>query len=114
MVKILLIDDEEDVLNTISMVLKTMGCHVVQARDGEEGISRFEELSFDIVITDLIMPNYNGNDVARYIRNARDNIKIIGITGTPEKAEAELFDILMIKPFSINKLIEYIKLIENN
>lgn len=113
MLRILLIDDEETVLDTISFILKTEGYQVVKARNGEEGIRKFDELPFDIVITDLIMPLCNGNDVARYVRSSGRSIPIIGITGTPEDVVKSCFDIVLKKPFSIKKLVGHIKEIEN-
>jgi DNA-binding response OmpR family regulator len=113
MLKILLIDDEEEVLDVVSLVLKTMGYYVVKARDGKEGIRRFDELSFDVVVTDLNMPLCNGDEVAKHIRKTDGNIQIICITGTPEDVDNSYFDIVLKKPFSFKKLVEYIKTIEN-
>jgi DNA-binding response OmpR family regulator len=113
MLNILVIDDDKNMRNLISIYLTTAGYDVVTAKDGEEGIRRFDESSFNAVITDLIMPYCNGNDVARYVRNAGRNIPVIGITGTPWEMDNSSFDIVLNKPFSGKKLVEYIKEIEN-
>jgi len=113
MLKILVIDDEEEVLDMVSLVLKTMGYHVVKAKDGEEGIKKFDELSFDVVVTDLNMPICNGDDVARHVRRTDGNIPVICITGTPEHVDDCYFDVVLKKPFSFKKLSEHIKAIEN-
>jgi DNA-binding response OmpR family regulator len=113
MLKILVIDDEEEVLDMVSLVLKTTGYYVVKARNGEEGIKKFDELSFDIVITDFNMPFYNGEEVARHVRSASRNIPTICITGKPENIDQSDFDLVLEKPFSLKKLVEYIRLVES-
>ena len=114
MLKILVIDDEETVLDSISLVLKNAGYQVVKARNGEEGIRIFDQYSFDIVITDFFMPVCNGNQVAKYIRNNRKTTPVIGITGTPEEADFSCFDIVLKKPFSLKKLIEHINILKTS
>jgi DNA-binding response OmpR family regulator len=114
MLKILVIDDEEQIREMISLALKTMGYHVVKAKDGAEGIRKFSESLFDIVITDFFMPFYNGDEVASHIRKTDGNIPIICITGTPEAVGLNFYDIVLEKPCSLKKLTEYIKAIENS
>jgi CheY-like chemotaxis protein len=109
MMTVLVIDDEEEVLDSISLILKAVGYHVVKARDGEEGIRKFHEHSFDIVITDLFMPSCNGDEMARHVRREGKGIPVIGITGNPWDMDLGCFDIVMKKPFSLKKLVEYIK-----
>jgi two-component system, OmpR family, response regulator VicR len=113
MLKILVIDDEEQVLDIISLVLKTLGYNVVKARDGQEGIRKFDESFFDIVITDFNMPFYNGDEVARHIHNANGDFPIICITGAPEDIDFNCFDIVLGKPFSFTELAESVKKIVN-
>ena len=113
MLKILVIDDEEEVLDSVSLVLESVGHQVVKARNGEEGIRIFDEFSFDVVITDLLMPICNGDQVVRHIRKNGGTIPVIGITGTPENADLSYFNIVLKKPFSFKTLIEYIKTIDN-
>jgi DNA-binding response OmpR family regulator len=111
--KILLIDDDEELLDLISMVLMDAGHYVVTARDGEEGIKKFNELYFDVVVTDLMMPLCNGDEVARHVRKAGRNIPVIGITGTPWDIELGYFDIILKKPFALKILVENIKEVMN-
>jgi|WetSurMetagenome_2_1015567.scaffolds.fasta_scaffold144698_3 CheY-like chemotaxis protein len=109
MLKILLIDDEEEVLNTIARILLTVGHNVVKARNGKEGISRFDEQPFDLVITDLFMPLANGDEVARYVSTSGKRVPVIGITGTPKDMDRTSFDKVLEKPFMFEDLIESIK-----
>jgi CheY-like chemotaxis protein len=112
MLKILLIDDEVEVLDTIAIVLQAAGYHVVKAWNGEEGIKRFNEHSFDLVITDLFMPFANGNEVARHVRTAQKSVPVIGITGTPNDVDLACFDKVLGKPFPFDELIKYIRELE--
>jgi CheY-like chemotaxis protein len=109
MLKILLIDDEEEVLSTVARILQTVGHDVVKARNGKEGISRFDEHSFDLVITDLFMPIANGDQVASYVRNSEKKVPVIGITGTPKDMDRTCFDMVLEKPFMFEELIESIR-----
>ena len=105
---ILVIDDQKSIRTIIAMALEDFGHEVELAGDGQKGIELLKGLSdFDLVITDIKMPNKNGNEVARYIRTShRSNIPVVAITGFPEEAEIELFDDTITKPFKLEKLRE--------
>ena len=108
MALILVIDDQSSIRTILAMVLKDLGHEVKLAEDGQKGIQLFEGSSgFDLVITDINMPNEDGNEVAKYIRSShRSTIPVIAITGFPEEADTELFDDMIIKPFKLEKLRE--------
>jgi CheY-like chemotaxis protein len=108
MALILVIDDLKSIRTIISMVLKELGHEVKLAEDGQEGIQLLNGPSeFDLVITDINMPNKDGNEVAKYIRSSqRSTIPVIAITGFPEEAEIELFNHTIIKPFKLESLRE--------
>ena len=105
---ILVIDDQESIRTVIAMVLEDLG-HVVElAEDGQKGIDLLNRLNdFDLVITDINMPNKGGNEIARYVRNShRSSIPVVAITAYAEEAETELFDGMITKPFMLEKLRE--------
>jgi CheY-like chemotaxis protein len=108
MALILVIDDQKSIRTIIAMVLKESGHEVRLAEDGKEGIELLNGPSeFDLVITDINMPNTDGNEVAKCIRTScRSTIPVIAITGFPEEADTELFDDMIIKPFKLEKLRE--------
>lgn len=108
MALILVIDDQKSIRTIIAMVLKESGHEVRLAEDGKEGIEWLKGSSeFDLVITDINMPNTDGNEVAKYIRTScRSTIPVIAITGFPEEAETELFDYAITKPFMLKNLRE--------
>ena len=108
---ILVIDDEEAILKPIHSVLKRLGYEVEVARDGKEAIAVFENHSnVEMVITDIRMPEMDGNSVARYIRNSEsEGVPIVGITGYDDGIDKDLFDSLLLKPFKIQDLVKLIK-----
>jgi len=110
MSSILVIDDEKMVLNVIETALTTFGYRVEVAGDGREGIKKFDAGLYDLVITDLIMPNVDGSGVVDHIRNSnRRQTPIIGISGTPWLLEEIDVDQVLTKPFRIQALLDSIK-----
>ena len=79
--KLLLIDDEPDILRVLSMSLKADGYDVVSARNGSEGIAAFEKEKPDIVITDIKMPGMDGIEVLKQIKVLNPDAEVIIITG---------------------------------
>jgi CheY-like chemotaxis protein len=107
---ILVIDDEKGILQIIYQALTRFGHHVETAGDGQEGIEKFDDGHFDIVITDIRMPGVDGNGVVKHIRNSnRQSIPVIAISGTPWQLEDKNFDMILPKPFPLNKLIDSIR-----
>lgn len=81
MQKILVIDDNVVVRNTIVQMLETEGYQVVSAEDGRRGLNMFRTERPDLVITDIIMPEKEGIETIRDIREECANAKIIAISG---------------------------------
>jgi PAS domain S-box-containing protein len=79
--KLLLIDDEPDILRVLSMSLKADGYAVVTAANGNEGIAAFEKELPDIVITDIKMPGMDGIEVLKNIKALSADTEVIIITG---------------------------------
>ncbi len=79
--KILLIDDEESIVNILTISLKSDGYEVVSAYNGRDGIEKYRKESPDIVITDLKMPGVSGLEVLKKIREINPDAEIIIITG---------------------------------
>lgn len=111
MVKILIIEDDEGILLCLRRVLSHLGHDVKTASNGEEGIALFEKAGgFDLVITGIVMPLKDGNEVARYIRNSkRRDIPLVAMTGSGEQVvQRQLFNVSLEKPFKMKVLIEAI------
>jgi CheY-like chemotaxis protein len=107
---ILVIDDEKGILQLMHETLTTYGHKVETADDGLEGIRKFDDGCFDIVITDIRMPVIDGNGVAAHIRKSEKQcIPVIGISGTPWLLDADNFDMVLSKPFALNQLLKSIR-----
>ena len=110
MCKILVIDDERSILNMIRQLLEMNGHVVDTAGDGGEGIKKFDNDCFDLVITDICMPGVDGNSVANHIRNSdKKYVPVIGISGTPWAFEGSSFNTIFEKPFQLQALVNTVK-----
>jgi len=106
---VLVIDDEKGILEVMRQALPKFGLNVETATDGQEGIRKFDNGSFDIVITDIRMPGVDGNGVVNHIQESeKQSIPVIAISGTPWLGESSAFDMVLAKPFTLNKLVESI------
>jgi DNA-binding response OmpR family regulator len=79
--KILVVDDEETVCQSINKVLSRKGYSVSQAPTVEEALGLLKEMSFDLVITDLMMPGTSGMELLQIIRDHYPELDVIMITG---------------------------------
>jgi DNA-binding response OmpR family regulator len=104
---ILLVDDEEAVQKLLTYPLERDGYRVVQARDGEEALSRFSDRSIDLVVLDLMLPKLDGLEVCRRFR-ARSMVPIIMLTARDDELDKVVglelgADDYITKPFSIRE-----------
>ena len=105
MSKILLVDDEGVVSDVLGQILTRLGYYVEIASGGHAGLRMFDSRVYDLVITDILMPEIDGRRMARYIRSSdRPKTPIIGISGTPWLLEGDIFDSVIAKPFNIQAL----------
>jgi signal transduction histidine kinase/CheY-like chemotaxis protein len=88
MVRILVVDDEEDVRNLLREILEDAGCEAVTAGHGYDGLRMFDEGTFDAVFTDLGMPGMSGWELARAIRQRNSKVPMAIITGWGEAVSA--------------------------
>lgn len=79
--KILVIDDEKPTLSMFKLFLTAYGYDVYTAEDGEKGLALFDEISPEIVFTDIKMPGIDGLEVLRRIRKTGKPVEVIIITG---------------------------------
>ena len=85
-IKILLVEDQREVRDVIGLSLRRLGYDVVEATDGQEGLEKYLEFQEDIqlILTDMIMPNMNGETLIREIRRDRPELKVIFMSGYTE------------------------------
>ena len=110
---ILVIDDEAIVRVSCKRTLEPMGYVVDTANDGIEGLRMLGEKSYDLVLTDLKMPNMDGMEVAANIHSRWPEMKVILITGystidTAERAEQFGLYHYMEKPYTPDDLIKVV------
>jgi CheY-like chemotaxis protein len=107
---ILVIDDEKGILQLMHQALTKYGYNVETADDGQEGIRKFDDGCFDIVITDIRMPVIDGNGVVAHIRKSEKQfVPVIAISGTPWLLKDDNFDMVLPKPFALKQLFESIR-----
>ena len=104
--RILVVDDEADVREMLADVLMSRGHHVTLAGGGREALQCFEQGDYDLVITDLGMPDVNGWDVARSVKAARASLPVLLLTGWADAVEAGAgrVDAVIKKPFDVTRL----------
>jgi DNA-binding NtrC family response regulator len=79
--RVLVIDDEDIVRDSVSTYLEDSGFVVFQAKDGREGLERFQEMTPDVVLLDLRMPRMDGLEVLEAISGELDQVPVIVVTG---------------------------------
>lgn len=79
--KILIIDDEKNIRNTLKKALETEDYRVDLAKNGQEGISKAEQKNFDIIMLDLKLPDIEGTKVLEKIREEEIDTPVLVITG---------------------------------
>ena len=110
--RLLVADDEPNMVYFMTLLLKESGYEVDGAHDGIEAIERLQNSSYDVAIIDAIMPNMNGSEVCKFIKSHNPGTYIIGISGYPDslkKLRNEGADICFTKPFSVEQIKSAIK-----
>lgn len=110
MCHVLVIDDEQMICSMLEKALNRINCSVETADNALGGISKFDSGKFDVVITDVCMPGFDGHDVVRHIRGSKNcTTPIIGVSGTPCLLYESDFDDVLAKPFTIQALVDKIR-----
>lgn len=105
MKRALVIEDNKSIADLIKKTLGMSGIMVEIASNGNEGIIKYNDENFDLVITDINMPEIGGEEVCDHIRESnRPATPIIGITGTVGILPKNRFDEVIHKPFSLKIL----------
>jgi DNA-binding NtrC family response regulator len=111
--KVLVIDDEVVILKSCDKILSEEGYEVQTVQTGAEGLQKLAREKFDIVLTDLMMPEINGMEVLKRCRETFSDIIVIMITGyTTVQTAVETMKIgaygYIPKPFTPEELVEAI------
>ena len=114
-IRILVVDDDENVRRLVAAYLEREGYQMLQAADGEEGLREFEQHAPDLVILDLMLPGIDGYEVARRIAAGR-RVPILMLTARTDEADVLAgfetgADDYLVKPFSPKVLLARVKAI---
>ncbi len=81
MARILVVDDEPEVLMLLTDILESVGHEVVQATNGAEGLNEYQRGGVDLIVTDIIMPDKEGLESIMDYKQLNPDVKIIAISG---------------------------------
>ncbi|MGH7355906.1 MAG: GAF domain-containing protein [Candidatus Rokuibacteriota bacterium] len=106
----LVVDDEEPVGAVLGEMLESAGHKVRVVDDGAEAIARFRAETFDLVLTDLAMPNVSGWQVARAVKDAAPHVPVFLVTGfgvelSADELRAHSVDRVLVKPLQIEEIL---------
>ncbi len=113
--RILLVDDDAEIIESLRLALEANGYTVLVARDGNQGLALTERESPDLVILDMMMPKRSGFLVLEKLRRTVEHpprvIMITANEGSRHKAYAEMLgvDDYIRKPFPMDRLIASVK-----
>lgn len=115
--KILLVEDEEGLILTLTDRLRSEGFEVVSANDGEKGFAAAAEDNFDVIILDVMLPKKNGYDVCRDLRQKGIKTPILMLTAKGETIDKVLglklgADDYLTKPFEVIELLARIEALQ--
>ena len=114
--KVLVIEDNADIAHLLQVNLRDIACDVQVAHDGRQGLSMALEHDYDLIILDLMLPQLDGIEVCRAIRQKNGYIPILMLTARTSELDRVLgleigADDYMTKPFSIRELLARVKAI---
>ena len=114
MKRLLIIDDNEPFLHSVSMLFQKTGYQVRTATEGTAALSLFRTEPFDAVITDLIMPGMEGLETMMHLRRLQPGIKIVVMSGGGFTSAEDYLNVAkqlgaaktLVKPFTNNEILE--------
>ncbi len=111
MKKVLIIDDDRVLRQTLAAALEAEGYAVAEAADGREGLNKAVKGGFDLVVLDVVMPEMGGLDVCRRLREAGRQVPVIVCSGKKKKEVDKVLglelggDDYLTKPFGTDEFI---------
>ncbi|SMD42860.1 Response regulators consisting of a CheY-like receiver domain and a winged-helix DNA-binding domain [Aquiflexum balticum DSM 16537] len=116
--KILIVDDEPNILLSLEFLFKKEGFRVFIARDGEEAMGIIEENHPELVVLDIMMPKVDGYEVCKYIKEKNREVKVVFLTAKSKQQDVQKgldlgADLYLTKPFSNKNLVSKVKSLLN-
>lgn len=114
MKRVLIIEDDPDIIDLLEIHLTDLGCNVSKAIDGWQGVIAGADLQLDLIILDLMLPGIDGLEICKRLRMQKIDTPIIMLTAKSEEIDLLLglesgADDYLTKPFSIRELIARVK-----
>ncbi|WP_240374632.1 response regulator transcription factor [Bacillus piscicola] len=114
--KVLVVDDEQSISTLISYNLEQAGFQVEQAMDGKTAVDKIKTREYDVIVLDLMLPQLDGLEVCRQVREEKIKVPILMVTAKDEEFDKVLglelgADDYLTKPFSPRELIARVKAI---
>ena len=81
--RVMVVDDEENIREVLSNYLESMNYEVDTTEDGQEALNKYQKGDFDLIISDLLMPNIDGLELLKRIREIDKDVIFLMITGYP-------------------------------
>lgn len=109
--RVLIVDDDADILNTISMILEMEGYRCAIANRGFEALLWHEKQPFDVIVSDYRMPELSGRDLLERLRGKGDLTPVVFLSADREIMKMVTQDSVtkvMTKPFDISELVEVV------
>ena len=112
--RILVVDDDESIRNTVKAILEDEGYIVDVAATGREAIKRTEETLYNVALLDIRLPDMEGVELLKLMKDAVPRTRKIMVTGYPSMQNAvdalnKNADVYLIKPVDIEKLLNTVK-----
>ncbi|HVY74743.1 MAG TPA: response regulator, partial [Puia sp.] len=114
--KILIIEDDPNIIELLRIHLHDLGCKVVAESHGQKGLAIAKEEAFDLILLDLMLPGLNGMEICRRIRQTDRQTPILMLTAKSEEIDKVMgleigADDYLTKPFSVREFIARVKVI---
>ncbi|WP_300600546.1 response regulator transcription factor [Niabella sp.] len=116
MQKVLILEDDPELVELLEIHLKDLGCDTTAVNDGQEGLRTAKDRRFDLIILDIMLPGLNGMEVCRKLRQTDRHTPILMLTALSEEIDKIMgletgADDYLTKPFSIREFIARVKVI---
>lgn len=116
MLKVLIVDDEPNILMSLEFLMRKENFRVFVARNGDEAIKIINSESPDMIILDIMMPNVDGYEVCQYVKGSKErkSTRIIFLSAKSKEEEIKKgyemgADLYLTKPFSTRQLMKEIQ-----
>ncbi len=114
--KVLIVEDDADIEQLVTLHVKDLGCSVDVASDGETGLEKALKNKYDLIVLDIMLPGVDGLEICKEVRSEKNYTPILMLTSRSEELDKVLglevgADDYLTKPFSVRELLARVKAI---